>query len=62
MTQTVIRTHYWSTHVGVAANGNSYGTANWSPGFFSANALGSDGAGGYKANGCSLRVMIRQAD
>jgi hypothetical protein len=58
-TQTVIRAYYWNTHVGVTSNGNSYGTANYTQGFFSGNELASDGTGGYKVNGCSLRVMIR---
>ena len=58
-TQYMIANHRWGTHVGVTSNGNSYGTQNFSGGFWNPNMLSGNGWG-YKANSCSLRVMIRR--
>ena len=52
----------WDTHVNVMSNGCGYGSASYTKGVqWSCGMLGSNGAGGYKVNSCSLMVLIMKS-
>ena len=52
----------WDTHVNVVASGCGYGTAGYTKGaLWNCGMLGSNGAGGYKTNSCSLMVLIMKS-